>query len=196
MRKRSFWSAGVRPSAGSFCGRKKMKGKWEGGWREHLHTLKKGPGWSGTSKGLKNSAEQVRTGENRSGRDWDLLGKTAARVQQVDGVKLNLNWVWGLWFMVIYWSLKGNRRTGARPNSSLLSSWRKTTGGTTSYMKKENWISVKNNNFYRFSFYCQSTTTQGKCNEVPYSHLFSQACRRVNEITRQRQLNASHGFPH
>lgn len=75
-------------------------------------------------------------------------------------VKFELN----LSFMVIYLSFNTK-------SSSLSSRW-KTPQGPTTCVKKENWILVKNNN--RFSFYCQSTRTQGEYNEA--NRIFPVGC--------------------
>lgn len=138
---------------------KKMKGTWEVGWRERLHNLDKGPGWNDRQQRSENFS---RTGESSP------AGKASSQSAKVRCCKAKFEL--SLRFMVIYLSLKGNRRAGARPNSSLLSSWWKTTWGKTTCMKKENWISVKNRRFYRFSFDCQSTMTHSRCIEVgPFS---------------------------
>lgn len=103
----------------------------------------------------------LRNGWEEVNREWDLLRKTAARVHQLDPVKSNLNWVWGLWCFICLqtaglehiWIHRCHRHDRNQPEEQQLVQY-----------EKENWISLKNNSF--FSTCCQSTMTQGKCKKA------------------------------
>lgn len=155
LSKRSFCCAGIRTSAGSFCRRKKN----ERNMRRRMKRTSPHPGNRSRLKWqtaevwtfLRNRWEQARIGQQRmlaAGKD-----SSQSPTARCCEVKFELS----LRSMAIYLSL--NRRAGARLNSPLLSSWQKSTWGTTTctvWKRKLNFSQEKQLLFYLLSVYNDS----------------------------------------